>query len=73
MTIPYTIDAVDLLEQDLLLNLAFIVSTQTGDLATVSAFNQTISIVEPDASIFDPKAFVLPPPSRALNHPLTVF
>lgn len=54
--VPYTIDAVDLLEQDLLLNLAFIVTTEAGDLATVSAFNQTVSIVEPEASLLDPKA-----------------
>lgn len=36
-----------------------IVSTETGDLVTVSAFNQTVSVVEPATSAFDPQMLFL--------------
>lgn len=55
---PYTIK-VDIIEADLLLNLAMVVTTETGDLVTVSAFNQTVSVVDPPVSVFDPQMVFL--------------
>lgn len=41
--------------QDLRLHLAAAVSSNAGTLFTISAFNETVSVVEPDTSIFDPQ------------------
>lgn len=41
--------------QDLRLHLAAAVSNSAGTLYTLSAFNETVSVVEPDTSIFDPQ------------------
>lgn len=45
----------DLHPQDLKLNLAAVVTDHEGAAYTLQAFNETVSIVEPDASIFDPQ------------------
>ena len=39
--------------QDLRLNLIAVLTAEKGALYTVQAFNETVSIVEPDASLFD--------------------
>lgn len=41
--------------QDLRLHLAAAISNSAGALFTVSAYNETVSVVEPDTSIFDPQ------------------
>lgn len=41
--------------QDLKLNLAAVVTDHEGTAYTLQAFNETVSIVEPDASFFDPQ------------------
>lgn len=41
--------------QDLRLHIAAAVSNNAGSLFTLSAYNETISVVEPDTSIFDPQ------------------
>ena len=45
----------DLHPQDLKLNLAAVITDREGTAYTLQAFNETVSIVEPDASIFDPQ------------------
>lgn len=45
----------DLHPQDLKLNLAAVVTDHEGTAFTLQAFNETVSVVEPDASIFDPQ------------------
>ena len=45
----------ELLPQDLKLNLAAVVTDAEGTAYTLQAFNETVSIVEPDTSIFDPQ------------------
>lgn len=45
----------ELLPQDLKLNLAAVVTDAEGTSFTLQAFNETVSIVEPDTSIFDPQ------------------
>lgn len=47
--------ATDLHPQDLKLNLAAVITDREGTAYTLQAFNETVSIVEPDASIFDPQ------------------
>ena len=47
--------ATELHPQELRLNLATILSDSKGSFYTVPAFNETVSIVEPDTSIFDPQ------------------
>ena len=54
--------ATELQPQDLKLNLAAVVTDSEGTPYTLPAFNETVSIVEPDTSIFDPQMYV---PSRA--------
>lgn len=41
--------------QDLKLNLAAVVTNSEGTPFTIQAFNETVSVVEPDTSIFDPQ------------------
>lgn len=41
--------------RDLRLHLAAAVVSDSGSLFTLSAFNETVSVVEPDTSIFDPQ------------------
>lgn len=41
--------------QDLILNLAMVVKTPEGRLVTLTAYNQTISIVEAPTSLLDPQ------------------
>ena len=41
--------------QDLRLHLVAILSNELGAIYTVNAFNETVSVVEPDASFFDPQ------------------
>ena len=45
----------DLQPQDLRLNLATVITDKEGTTFTLQAFNETVSIVEPDTSIFDPQ------------------
>lgn len=45
----------DMHPQDLRLNLAAVVTDGKGQVFTMPAYNQTVSVVEPDASIFDPQ------------------
>jgi len=47
--------ATELQPQDLKLNLAAVVTDSEGTPYTLQAFNETVSIVEPDTSIFDPQ------------------
>ena len=47
--------ATELLPQDLNLILAAVVADAKGAPYTLQAFNETVSIVEPDTSIFDPQ------------------
>ncbi len=47
--------ATELQPQDLKLNLAAVVTDSEGTPYTLPAFNETVSIVEPDTSIFDPQ------------------
>lgn len=48
----------ELLPQDLKLNLAAVITDTEGTAYTLQAFNETVSIVEPDTSIFDPQMLV---------------
>ena len=50
----------ELQPQDLKLNLAAVVTDSEGTPYTLPAFNETVSIVEPDTSIFDPQMYVTP-------------
>lgn len=45
----------ELSPQDLNLNLGAVVTDAQGTAYTLQAFNETISIIEPDTSIFDPQ------------------
>lgn len=47
--------ATELHPQDLRLNLAAVLSDSAGAFYTIQAFNETVSIVEPDTSFFDPQ------------------
>ena len=47
--------ATELLPQELNLNLATVITDSAGQPYTVMAFNETVSVVEPDTSIFDPQ------------------
>ena len=47
--------ATELHPQDLKLNLAAVITDSEGAFYTVQAFNETVSVVEPDTSIFDPQ------------------
>ncbi|KAL9137812.1 MAG: hypothetical protein Q9175_000984 [Cornicularia normoerica] len=51
--------ATELQPQDLKLNLAAVVTDSEGTPYTLPAFNETVSIVEPDTSIFDPQIVFL--------------
>jgi hypothetical protein len=53
-SLTYTLST-EMHPQDLRLHLAAAVSNDAGSLFTVSAYNETISVVEPDTSIFDPQ------------------
>ena len=53
-SIPYSF-AQELQPQDLLLNIAAVVTDHEGSGYTIQAFNETVSVVEPDTSIFDPQ------------------
>lgn len=48
----------ELYPQELKLNLAVIVQDKKGTAFTLQAFNETVSVVEPDTSIFDPQMLV---------------
>lgn len=48
----------ELLPQDLKLNLAAVVTDTEGTAYTLQAFNETVSVVEPDTSIFDPQMYL---------------
>jgi hypothetical protein len=47
--------ATEMHPQDLRLNLATIVSNSNDTFFTLQAFNDTVSVVEPDTSVFDPQ------------------
>ena len=47
--------ATELHPQDLRLNLAAVVSDEKGTFYNIQAFNETVSIVEPDTSFLDPQ------------------
>ncbi len=53
-SLPYNF-ATELHPQDLRLELAAIMSNRDGKDFALQAFNETVSIVEPDTSIFDPQ------------------
>lgn len=54
--------ATDLQPQDLRLSLAAVLTDSKGTNAyTAQAFNETVSVVEPDMSLFDPQMFVFSP------------
>ena len=53
-SVPYTF-ATEMHPQDLRLNIAAVISDHENTFYTVQAYNQTVSIVEPDTSIFDPQ------------------
>ena len=48
----------DLQPADLRLNLAAVVRDQKGTFYTVQAFNETVSVVEPETSLLDPQKYV---------------
>lgn len=48
----------ELRPQELKLNLAVVVQDKKGTAFSLQAFNETVSVVEPDTSIFDPQMFV---------------
>ena len=47
--------ATELHPQDLRLNLVAVLTSDVGAVYTLQAYNETVSIVEPDASFFDPQ------------------
>ena len=47
--------ATELHPQDLRLNIVAVLSSSQGAIYTLNAYNETVSIVEPDASLFDPQ------------------
>ncbi|KAL8643592.1 MAG: hypothetical protein Q9210_007620, partial [Variospora velana] len=49
----------ELQPQDLLLNLAVVVTDEKGEPFTIPAFNETVAVVERDTSIFDPQIIFL--------------
>ncbi|KAI4258990.1 MAG: hypothetical protein L6R35_007464, partial [Caloplaca aegaea] len=49
----------ELQPQDLLLNLAVVVTDEKGGTFTIPAFNETVAVVERDTSIFDPQIIFL--------------
>ncbi|KAL9594066.1 MAG: hypothetical protein Q9219_007231 [cf. Caloplaca sp. 3 TL-2023] len=49
----------ELQPQELKLNLALVVTDEEGTPYTLSAFNETVAVVEPDTSIFDPQIIFL--------------
>ncbi|KAL8726622.1 MAG: hypothetical protein Q9181_005971 [Wetmoreana brouardii] len=51
--------ATELQPQELLLNLAVVVTDHEGSPYTLQAFNETVAVVEPDTSIFDPQIIFL--------------
>ncbi|KAI5806948.1 hypothetical protein EDC01DRAFT_7303 [Geopyxis carbonaria] len=53
LQIPYPLN-LDMAPRELLLNLALIITTAKGDLVTVTAYNQTVAVVDGDMGIFDP-------------------
>lgn len=58
----------DLQPADLRLNIAAIVRDQKGAFYTIQAFNETVSVVEPETSLLDPQMYVhplLPPISNS--------
>lgn len=52
--VPYQF-VTDLPEQDVLLNLQVVLLTKDNELVSATAFNGTVSIVEPDTSLLDPQ------------------
>jgi len=56
--LPYQFVA-DMDEQELLLHIGVVFTTLQGELVTVSAFNGTVAIVEPDSSLLDPQLLFL--------------
>ncbi|KAL1956428.1 hypothetical protein VTO42DRAFT_7314 [Malbranchea cinnamomea] len=57
-SLPYDFTT-DMHPQDLRLSLAAIVTDGKGNIFTIPAYNQTVSVVEPDTSIFDPQIIFL--------------
>lgn len=53
-SLPYDFTT-DMHPQELRLNLAAVVTDGEGNIFTMSAYNQTVSVVEPDTSILDPQ------------------
>ena len=53
-TVSYSF-ATELHPQELRLNLVSVLTTDMGAIYTLNAYNETVSIVEPDASLFDPQ------------------
>jgi len=51
--------ATELHPQDLRLNLVAVITSAEGVVYTVNAYNETVSVVEPDASLFDPQLIFL--------------
>lgn len=47
--------ATELHPQELRLNLMAVLTTDMGAVYTLNAYNETVTIVEPDASLFDPQ------------------
>jgi hypothetical protein len=47
--------ATELHPQDLRLNIMAVLMSEAGGIFSMSAYNETVSIVEPDASFFDPQ------------------
>ena len=47
--------ATELHPQDMRLTVTAVLTTDMGGLYQVTAYNETVSIVEPDASLFDPQ------------------
>ena len=50
--------ATELHPQDLRLNLVAVLSNEAGGVYSLSAYNETVSVVEPETGIFDPQLYV---------------
>jgi len=56
--VPYQF-ITDMPERDFLLNLQVVLTTKEGELVSATAFNNTVSVVEPDTSLLDPQLLFL--------------
>lgn len=56
----------DMHPQDITLNLALLLESFEGRLVTVTAYNDTISIIEAPTSLLDPQMYAYPQPPLSM-------